>query len=906
LPITNPCPNGSITVGTGLTSGQLANIVTWDWKITLVSTPTTSVYTSTSANPGTVPAPTGGWQPGATYQVRLRMEESCCGWSIPVYRTFTVAPTLAAAGPITQSPTGQICANTNGVTYSIPAVSGATSYVWTVNGGTIASGQGTTSITVNWGAANNGASVSVVPTNACAPSTNGAAATFNLSINGLPAVSVVTQGAAPTTFCLGSGVTLQANTTSGGGVGNGSFTWNWTPGNSSGSTLSVTPATAGTFTYSVTATEGGSGCSSSDDITLTVTSPIAQTITGPAALCFGSTATYTATTSGGTWSSSNASVATVNASTGLVTAVAAGTTTLTYTVTTAGNCVNTATYTVTVYPAFAAGAVTGGASSTVCYNFDPSLLTANPTGGAGSYTYQWQSSPVGCNTWTNISGATASTFDPPAVTGTICYRVIVDATGSPDCGNATASSNTITFTLESTPPSITCPAAVTVQCASAVPAVNLGSVTTSDNCPGTVAVTFGGDGTSNQVCANQYTLTRTYVATDLAGNSSSCTQVITVNDNTAPTVTCPAAITVNATTGQCSAPVSFAATSTDNCGGSTVSYSIASGSTFAVGTTAVTATATDVCGNSSTCAFSVTVVDNQAPTITCPSNISVNTTSTTCDAPVSYNAPVGTDNCAGATTAQLGGLASGSSFPLGVTTNSFQVTDAAGATASCSFTVTVTDATAPNAICQNVTVQLNNTGNGSLTASQVNNGSNDNCNVASISLNPTAFTCVNVGANTVTLTVTDGSGNTSTCTATASVQDNVAPVAVCQSVTVQLNSAGNASTTAAAINNGSSDACGVASLSLSNSAFSCANLGSNNVVLTVTDVNGNSSTCSATVTVQDLIAPTAICQNLTLQLNNAGSATTTASAANNGSSDNCGTVTLSLSQTTFSCSRSLI
>jgi hypothetical protein len=56
---------------------------------------------------------------------------------------------------------------------------------------------------------------------------------------------------------------------------------------------------------------------------------------------------------------------------------------------------------------------------------------------------------------------------------------------------------------------------------------------------------------------------------------------------------------------------------------------------------------------------------------------------------VNYTAPVGTDNCAGATTTQTGGLASGATFPVGTTTNTFRVTDAAGNYTDCSFTVTV-------------------------------------------------------------------------------------------------------------------------------------------------------------------------------------------------------------------------
>ena len=81
------------------------------------------------------------------------------------------------------------------------------------------------------------------------------------------------------------------------------------------------------------------------------------------------------------------------------------------------------------------------------------------------------------------------------------------------------------------------------------------------------------------------------------------------------------------------------------------------------------------------------------------------------------------------------------------------------------------------------------------------------------------------GANTVTLTVTDVNGNSSICTATVTVEDNVAPTAVCQAVTIQLDSNGSATVTAAQVDNGSSDNCAVASLSLDKTSFDCSNVG---------------------------------------------------------------------------------
>ncbi|MFN8394950.1 MAG: HYR domain-containing protein [Bacteroidia bacterium] len=86
--------------------------------------------------------------------------------------------------------------------------------------------------------------------------------------------------------------------------------------------------------------------------------------------------------------------------------------------------------------------------------------------------------------------------------------------------------------------------------------------------------------------------------------------------------------------------------------------------------------------------------------------------------------------------------------------------------------------------------------------------------------------------------------------------DVTPPVAVCQNVTVALNTGGTGSTTAAAVNNGSTDNCGIVSMVASTAAFSCPNVRSRPVTLTLSDATGNTATCSATVTVQDLVAPT--------------------------------------------------
>ena len=97
---------------------------------------------------------------------------------------------------------------------------------------------------------------------------------------------------------------------------------------------------------------------------------------------------------------------------------------------------------------------------------------------------------------------------------------------------------------------------------------------------------------------------------------------MTVTDNQNPVITCPGNLVLTADAGRCSrSNVTFTVSATDNCGVTNLVSSLASGSTFPVGTTTVTNTATDASGNTSSCTFTVTVTDNQNPVITCPSNL---------------------------------------------------------------------------------------------------------------------------------------------------------------------------------------------------------------------------------------------------------------------------------------------
>jgi hypothetical protein len=228
------------------------------------------------------------------------------------------------------------------------------------------------------------------------------------------------------------------------------------------------------------------------------------------------------------------------------------------------------------------------------------------------------------------------------------------------------------------------------------------------------------------------------------------------------------------------------------------------------------------------------------------------------------------------------------------------VADPTGNTSTCTSVVTVIDTVKPVAICRNISLQLNSSGTALITAPMLNNGSTDACGIASMTVNTTSVSCANIGANNVTLTVTDVNGNSKSCNSIVTVLDTVKPVAQCQNLSRYLNSSGTALITAPMLNNGSTDACGIASMTVNTTSVSCANIGANNVTLTVTDVNGNSKTCNSIVTVLDTVRPVVVCQNINVTLSG-GVATVAASAVNNGSSDACGIAAMTVVPSTFNC-----
>lgn len=190
----------------------------------------------------------------------------------------------------------------------------------------------------------------------------------------------------------------------------------------------------------------------------------------------------------------------------------------------------------------------------------------------------------------------------------------------------------------------------------------------------------------------------THTVTCTTSEGATCTFNVIITgppgDLTAPVITCSANITVSTAPGTDSALVNYQITATDNCTPTPYLVQTAglpSGSLFPVGTVTNSWQATDANGNSSTCQFTVRVIDMEPPVTTCPADIVVSNDSGVLGAIVNYDAVTAMDNVdfQFSTITQLEGLPSGSLFPVGETTQTWQAEDSAGNTAQCSFKVIV-------------------------------------------------------------------------------------------------------------------------------------------------------------------------------------------------------------------------
>jgi len=445
---------------------------------------------------------------------------------------------------------------------------------------------------------------------------------------------------------------------------------------------------------------------------------------------------------------------------------------------------------------------------------------------------------------TNLVSVPASGFDFPVGTTTVT-NTAWDSSGN-------RSQCTFTVTVNDTqPPVITCPDDITVNAPPGACTSNVTfSVTATDNCAVTNLASVPASGFAFPVG----TTTVTTTARDRSGNRSQCTFTVTVLDPQPPAITCPVSIMVNAAPGACTSNVTFTVTATDNCAVTDLTSVPASGAAFPVGTTTVTTTARDGSGNSSQCAFTVTVKDTQPPVITCPANITVNTAPGRCTREVTFQVSA-TDNCAVTNLVSL--PPSGFDFPVGTTTVTNSARDSSGNSSQCTFTVTVHDNQSPAITCPgNITV---NASPGACTSNVTFSvTATDNCAVTNlVSLPPSGF-AFPVGTTTVTNTAWDRNGNSNFCLFTVTVNDTQPPLITCPG-NITVNAAPGACTSNVTFNVTATDNCAVANVVSGPSSGFAFPVGTTIVTSTARDSSGNRSQCTFTVTVNDTEAPAVSC-----------------------------------------------
>ena len=260
--------------------------------------------------------------------------------------------------------------------------------------------------------------------------------------------------------------------------------------------------------------------------------------------------------------------------------------------------------------------------------------------------------------------------------------------------------------------------------------------------------------------------------------------------------------------------------------------------------------------------WSFSKIDIQAPSITCPANVTANNSpATACSAVVTYGAITATDNCNAPSITLIGGLASGSNFPVGVNPVTFRATDAANNSSTCSFTVTVKDVTLPTITCPANIVRSNDPGLCGATVSYPTPTATDNCGILNVTfVSGLASGAFNpVGTVTNIWRATDVNTNSSTCSFTVKVNDTEAPTIICPADLVKGNDFGSCGANLG-INIGTTtvhDNCAVSTASNNNPGNFP--VGTTIVTWVIGDPAGNTAACNQSITIEDREWPTVAC-----------------------------------------------
>ncbi len=286
--------------------------------------------------------------------------------------------------------------------------------------------------------------------------------------------------------------------------------------------------------------------------------------------------------------------------------------------------------------------------------------------------------PDECDPDCNDNGVIDACDDPTEVCDGIdndCNGTIDDGCPVEACPNDT------------TAPELLCVETQTIECSAAINPQTFGPTVSDDCAPITVeASTPDVDGPGDYEVV--------FTATDGNNNSAMCSTTVTLVDTEGPELTCPEDVTVDATAESCEAMVDLSSvTAVDACQGEIADVGNDAPMSFGSGETTVTFTAVDGNGLAGECSVKVTVVDSNAPMLDCPEVVERSAADDICEWSGDVEVPY-TDNCDAD-----GTISAAATSPVGESTATLTVADAAGNEASCLVTLRVSDNTPPTVSC---------------------------------------------------------------------------------------------------------------------------------------------------------------------------------------------------------------
>ncbi len=450
-----------------------------------------------------------------------------------------------------------------------------------------------------------------------------------------------------------------------------------------------------------------------------------------------------------------------------------------------------------------------------------------------------------------------------------------------DCGNA--SSATATFgTTDTTAPVLTPPTDLVVECDGAGNTADLTAwlmtATAVDDCDATSVVTNLLFNTIS-VCGGGSTEVYEFTAVDDCGNVSQGLAEFTIEDTTVPAIVCPSTLVL-----ECGDPNNdqividwlAAGTATDACSGVDVTADYPGTLPAAcMGSVDVTFTATDDCGNVTTCEAMITMDDTEDPYfVNCPTApLTINVDVDVCGAFPIFSTPVALDDCdVQVLVEQTGGLAPGTEFPVGTTSLEFTATDDCGNTDICTFDIIVVDSDVPNILCpSNTVIACNNAGDCEWTSVDIGpTTSIENCpfdityeitgELTSSGVDDASGEVFPLGLSEVCYTITDENDNTSMCCFDVLIEDCEDPMITCPTpLTIECDGLGNATdlanwlATVSATDN--CDETVTITNRVINTISGCGDSEAFVYQFTAVDLAGNTSTCFETFTIEDTTMP---------------------------------------------------